>query len=171
MTPEPAATEPAATELAATEPAATELAARVHARLVDRGETVCCAESLTGGGLADLLSGTPGASATFTGGVVSYTTQVKRSVLGVTAAQVVSADCAGQMATGVRRLLGADWALSTTGVAGPTPQDDRPVGTVYLGLSGPTGLAVHRLGLPGDRAGIRRATCVAALQELLDALG
>ncbi|HET7684617.1 MAG TPA: CinA family protein [Marmoricola sp.] len=152
-------------------PEALALAARVHAALVDRGETVGCAESLTGGALADLLSSTPGASATFRGGVVSYATTVKRDVLGVTAAQVVSADCAAQMATAVRHLVGADWAISTTGVAGPTPQDDRPVGTVYLGLVGPRGVQAHRLGLSGDRAAIRAATCAAALQELLDALG
>lgn len=150
--------------------AAADLAGEVHAALLDRGETVCCAESLTGGGLADLLSGTPGASATFRGGVVSYATEVKRSVLGVTAAQVVSADCAGQMATGVRRVVGADWALSTTGVAGPTPQEGRPVGTVYVGLAGPAGVVVHRLRLAGERDAIRAGTCAAALRELLDAL-
>jgi PncC family amidohydrolase len=152
------------------QPDARGLAAQVHAALVDRGETVGCAESLTGGGLADLLSSTPGASATFRGGVVSYATAVKRSVLGVTAAQVVSADCAAQMAVGVRDLVGADWALSTTGVAGPTPQDDRPVGTVYLGLAGPCGVQAHRLALSGDRTAIRAGACAAALQELLDAL-
>lgn len=150
--------------------AAADLAGEVHAALLDRGETVCCAESLTGGGLADLLSGTPGASATFRGGVVSYATEVKRSVLGVTAAQVVSADCAGQMATGVRRVVGADWALSTTGVAGPTPQEGRPVGTVYVGLAGPAGVVVHRFRLAGERDAIRAGTCAAALRELLDAL-
>ena len=112
-----------------------ELAAAVHQQLLGRGETVACAESITGGGLADLLSGTPGASATFVGGVVSYATSVKRDLLGVTAAQVVSADCAAQLASGVRSLLGSDWAVSTTGVAGPEKQDDKPVGTVYVGVA------------------------------------
>jgi PncC family amidohydrolase len=147
------------------------LAAAVHLRLLARGETVVCAESLTGGGLGDLLSSTPGASATFLGAVVAYATAVKRSVLGVTAAQAVSADCASQMAVGVRDLLGADWALSTTGVAGPDKQDDRPVGTVYVGLAGPRGVGVHRFALAGDRTSIREAACRAALEALRDELG
>lgn len=147
------------------------LAADLHGRLVARGETVGCAESLTGGGLADLLSATPGASATFLGGVVSYATQVKRSVLGVTAEQVVSADCAAQMASGLRSLIGSDWALATTGVAGPEKQDDRAVGTVYVALAGPRGVAVHELALAGDRAAIRAGACRAAMEALVDELG
>jgi PncC family amidohydrolase len=113
-----------------------ELAARLHRALLARGETVSCAESLTGGGVADLLSGTPGASATYVGGVVSYATRVKRDLLGVTAAQVVSEDCAAQMATGVRDLLRTDWAVSTTGVAGPDQQDDRLTGSVVDQVEG-----------------------------------
>ncbi|RNL65043.1 CinA family protein [Nocardioides marmoriginsengisoli] len=148
-----------------------DLAARVHQALLARGETVGCAESLTGGGLADLLSGTPGASATFAGGVVSYATRVKRQVLGVTAAQVVSADCASQMARGAQELLGVDWALATTGVAGPEKQDDKPVGTVYVGLAGPHGVTVHRLALDGDRGAVRDGAAHAALEALLDVLG
>jgi nicotinamide-nucleotide amidase len=147
------------------------LAARLHQALLARGETVGCAESLTGGGLADLLSGTPGASATFAGSVTSYATRVKRDLLGVTAAQVVSADCASQMAAGVRELLGVDWALSTTGVAGPEKQDDKPVGTVYVGVAGPKGVQVQRLSLDGDRASIREQACRAAVEALADELG
>lgn len=147
-----------------------ELAARLHQELLGRGETVACAESLTGGGVADLLSGTPGASATYVGGVVSYATRVKRQLLGVTAAQVVSADCASQLASGVRALLDTDWAVSTTGVAGPDKQDDKPVGTVYVGVAGPQGVQVHRLSLQGDRSAIRAQACRAAVQALLDTL-
>jgi nicotinamide-nucleotide amidase len=147
-----------------------EVAARLHRELLARGETVGCAESLTGGGLADLLSATPGASATYVGGVVCYATRVKRDLLGVTAAQVVSADCASQLATGVRSLLATDWAVSTTGVAGPDRQDDKPVGTVYVGVAGPRGVQVHRLSLAGDRDRIRAAACGEALQALLHEL-
>lgn len=148
----------------------TALAAEVHRALLGRGESVGCAESLTGGALADLLSGTPGASATFVGGLVSYATEVKRTLLGVTAAQVVSADAAAQMAVGLRALMGVDWALATTGVAGPARQDDRPVGTVYVGLAGPAGVQVHRFTLPGDRAEIRAGACRVALEALADDL-
>lgn len=150
---------------------ASDCAAAVHHALLARGETVGCAESLTGGALADLLSGTPGASATFVGGVVSYATRVKRDLLGVTASQVVSADCASQMALGLRKLLGVDWAIATTGVAGPAKQDDKPVGTVYVALAGPSGVTVHRLALLGERTAIRVAATQAAVEALLDALG
>lgn len=147
-----------------------DLAALLHEELLGRGQTAACAESITGGGLADLLSGTPGASATYVGGVVSYATRVKRELLGVTAAQVVSADCAAQLATGVRGLLASDWAVSTTGVAGPDTQDDQPVGTVYVGVAGPSGVVVRRLSLDGDRRAIRTGACREAVQALLDAV-
>jgi nicotinamide-nucleotide amidase len=143
-------------------------ASRLHEALRARHQTVGCAESLTGGDLAALLSSAPGASATFVGAVVSYATSVKRTLLGVTAEQVVSAECAGQMADGVRDLLGVDWALSTTGVAGPDLQEDQPAGTVFLGLAGPRGVRTSRLSLGGDRAAIRTATCLAATALLLE---
>ena len=142
-------------------------AARLHVALQGRNERVGCAESLTGGELAAWLSSTPGASATFTGAVVSYAGEVKRDVLGVTAERVVSSDCAEQMATGVRQLLGVDWALSTTGVAGPDEQEGQAVGTVYVGIASTQRVRSVRLALEGDRAEIRRAVCAAALRLLL----
>jgi nicotinamide-nucleotide amidase len=78
------------------------------------------------------------------------------------------------MATGVRRLLKADWALATTGVAGPARQEDQPVGTVFVGVAGPEGVRSVRLDLgdlDGDRTAIRGATCRAALEELIGELG
>lgn len=144
-----------------------DVAAALHLALQRRAQTVGCAESLTGGELAALLSGTPGASATFVGGIVSYATEVKRNVLGVTAERVVTAMCAEQMALGLRTLMGVDWALATTGVAGPDEQEGQPVGTVYVGLAGPGRVRSVRLGLAGDREAIRSATCTAALDLLL----
>lgn len=138
----------------------------LQALLVARGETLACAESLTGGELAAVLSRTPGASAVFRGGVVSYATQVKRDVLGVTAPYVISADCASQMAAGVRALLKADWGVSTTGVAGPDSQEDQPVGTVFIGVAGPTGVTTTRHVFSGNRAQIRAAAVAAALDAL-----
>ena len=150
-----------ATALAAT------LAATLGVALLRRGETVGCAESLTGGELASHLSATPGASASFVGAVVSYATEVKRELLGVTAEQVVSADCATQMASGVQTLLGVDWALSTTGVAGPDRQEEQAVGTVYVGLAGPDGVQSAYFQLDGDRGAIRSSACASALELLL----
>jgi PncC family amidohydrolase len=147
-----------------------DLGARLLRALRAADQTVASAESLTGGELAALLSATPGASTSYVGGVVSYATTVKRDVLGVTAHRVISAECAAQMATGVRDLVGADWALSTTGVAGPDNQEEQPPGTVHVGLAGPSGVRSRLLHLDGDRAEIRTATCHHAVTLLLEAL-
>ncbi len=142
-------------------------ASRVHRALGDRGHTVGCAESLTGGELAALLSAVPGASATFVGGVVTYSTEVKRRLLGVRAERVVSAECALQMATGARDLLEVDWALATTGVAGPDLQEGQAAGTVFVALSGPGVLRQVRLTLAGGRASVRAGSVAAALELLV----
>lgn len=152
-----------------------DVGAQLHAELVLRGQTVSCAESLTGGAVAQALSASPGASETFVGAVVSYATAVKIDLLGVPAAVVeehgvVSAPCAEAMALGARRLLGTDWAVSTTGVAGPDTQEGKPVGLVYVGLAGPRGASVEELRLDGDRAAVRAATVDAAVATVLAAV-
>lgn len=139
-------------------------------RLLAAGQTLACAESLTGGLLSGRITSIPGSSEVFRGAVVGYATEVKRDLLGVVAERVVSADCAEQMAAGARRLLGADWALATTGVAGPDRQEDWPVGTVYVGIAGPDGVGAVELGLSGDRERIRAETCERALAALVDRL-
>jgi PncC family amidohydrolase len=150
-------------------------ATRLHGELLARGLTVGTAESLTGGALGDLLSSTPGASSTYRGGVVTYATELKQSLLGVrddlvATYGVVSAECARAMADGARELLAADWAVSTTGVAGPDRQEGKPVGTVHVGLAGPTGTTSVALRLQGDRRAIRDGTCGRALAALLEAV-
>lgn len=145
----------------------TDPAGALHAALLERGETVGCAESLTGGELASVLSATPGASGTFDGGIVTYATELKRRLLAVTATQIVSGECAVQMAAGARELLGVDWALSTTGVAGPDLQEGQRVGTVFVGLAGPYSARFERLALDGDRAAIRSGACAHAVALLL----
>lgn len=144
-----------------------DIGAAAHAALRARSMTLACAESVTGGDLASALSSAPGASATFVGGVVSYATEVKRSVLGVRAEQVISAECAEQMATGVREVCGADWGISTTGVAGPSEQEGQPVGTVYVGIAGPHGVRSVRLDLGGERIAIRGRAVRRVLEELI----
>lgn len=153
--------------------AAGETAARVLDLLVGRGETLAVAESLTGGLVAARLTAVPGASRAFRGSVTAYATPLKAELLGVDGALLaergaVDAEVARQMAGGVREALGADWGVATTGVAGPEPQDGRPVGTVFTAVVGP---AVHQvrvrgLRLNGDRAGIREETVRAALDLL-----
>ena len=134
------------------------------------------AESLTGGALAAALTAVAGASATYLGGVVAYATEVKTSVLGVPDELVerhgvVSAECALAMARGVRDLTGTTYGVATTGVAGPTEQEDRPVGTVYVGLCGPSSARAVRLGLDGERAAIVEGSVAAALRALADLVG
>ena len=149
------------------------IGATLHAELLRRGLTLATAESLTGGALGDLVSASPGASETYLGGVVAYASGVKVELLGVSQSTVdehgvVSGECAREMADGVRGVLGADWAVSTTGVAGPTEQEGKPIGTVFVGLAGPRGTSSHELHLDGDRAEIRAQACSAAASLVLE---
>ena len=151
------------------------LPTRVFLALRAAGETLASAESLTGGQLAAIITDVPGVSQTYLGGVVTYATEVKISVLGVSesvveSCGVVSAECAEAMATGARAITGADWALSTTGVAGPAEQEGKPVGTVFIGLAGPGVLRSVALSLDGDRPTIQAETCRQALAALESAL-
>ena len=138
----------------------------VGALLRSRGWTLGLAESVTGGLVASRVVAVPGASEWFRGAVVSYATEVKREVLGVSDGPVVSESAAAEMATGARRVLGADVGLGVTGVAGPTTQDDQPVGTVFLASDIGGDVEVRRIQLPGDRDRIRQFACI----SLLDAL-
>ncbi|MFJ5834461.1 CinA family protein [Streptomyces sp. NPDC093089] len=155
-------------------------AARVLALLAERDHTLAAAESLTGGLVAAELTGVPGASQSFRGSVTAYATALKHELLGVDRALLaergaVDPEVALQMAAGVRDRLGADWGLSTTGVAGPDPQDGQAVGTVYVAVAGPaaTGAGAGKvvsLRLNGDRAEIRRESVRSVLELLLEEL-
>ncbi len=139
----------------------------VLALLQRRGWTLAVAESVTGGLVAARIAAVPGASATFRGGVVSYATEVKRTLLGVTAEDVVTDEAARQMADGVRRALGADVGIATTGVAGPEPMEGQPVGTVWMALALP-GVPLEAVSnrLPGDRDRIRQFASIGLLNLL-----
>jgi len=135
--------------------------------LVERGWSLAVAESVTGGLVAARLVAVPGASAWFRGALIAYDAAVKRSVLGVADGPVVSLEAAVAMAEGVRRVLGADVGLATTGVAGPTVQEDRPVGTVMVGLVIPGSAPdAVELRLPGDRERVRQIATISALNVL-----
>ncbi|MGW6531619.1 CinA family protein [Streptomyces venezuelae] len=155
--------------------------------LVARGETLAVAESLTGGLVAAEITSVPGASKVFRGSVTAYATELKRDVLGVDGTLLeergaVDPEVARQMADGVRRVLGADWGIATTGVAGPEPQDGKPVGTVFVAVAGPDfesmrGYAdggargkVAALRLNGDRSEIRRESVRSVLTLLRERL-
>ncbi|MGV9249154.1 CinA family protein [Streptomyces sp. NPDC003710] len=151
--------------------------------LTVRGETLAVAESLTGGLVAAEITAVAGASQVFRGSVTAYATDLKRDVLGVDGTLLaergaVDPQVAAQMAAGVRKALGADWGLATTGVAGPDPQDGQPVGTVFVAVDGPFegvsdelgGGKVAALRLNGDRAEIRMESVRSVLALLLEQL-
>jgi nicotinamide-nucleotide amidase len=156
------------------------LAAQLVDRLVARGWTVAAAESLTGGLVSATLISVPGASACVRGGVVAYATPLKHSLLGVDAALLaaegaVHPQVARQMADGVRVAATVDGSpaevgIATTGVAGPSAQDGRPVGTVHVAVSTPAGTRVRSLALSGTRAQIRAEATRAAIAAAAEAV-
>jgi nicotinamide-nucleotide amidase len=142
---------------------------QLHRRLRSVGATVATAESLTGGRLAAALTAAPGASESYVGGVVTYATELKVSLLGVPEGLVeehgvVSPECARAMASGVRALTGATYGIATTGVAGPAEQEGKPAGTVFVGLAGPGLLEVVALELTGKRQQVQDRTVQEALE-------
>jgi nicotinamide-nucleotide amidase len=134
--------------------------------LLDHGLTLAVAESLTGGLVAARIVAVAGSSGWFRGGVVAYASEVKHDVLDVPEGPVVSAAAAEAMADGVRRRLGADVGLATTGVAGPTEQEGHPPGTVWLGLAIGDEVDAVQVRLPGDRDRIRQMSVISLMDRL-----
>lgn len=135
--------------------------------LGERGLTLGLAESVTGGLVAGRLTAVPGASAVLRGSIVSYASEVKYDVLGVTHGPVVTEEAAREMAVGARRVLGADVGLALTGVAGPTEQEGMRPGTLCVGLALPDGsVASTTLSLPGTRDVMRQLSVISALDFL-----
>ena len=133
------------------------LAELVHKTLTERGLTLATAESCTGGTIASQLTAQAGASAYFKGGVVAYSNEVKECALGVQLSTLeahgaVSEETAREMAEGVRKRLGADLAIATTGIAGPDGgTKEKPVGTVWIAVADATHTEAQLLSFPGRR--------------------
>ena len=135
--------------------------------LRDRGLTLGLAESVTGGLVSGRLTNIAGASDVLRGGVVSYASEVKFDVLGVTNGPVVSPEAAIEMAVGAQRVLGADVGLSLTGVAGPAEQEGQRPGTLCIGVALPNGVTASSVvQLPGARDQIRQLSVISALDFL-----
>lgn len=151
------------------------LAGVVGELLQEAGQTLAVAESCTGGGLGQMLTGIPGSSSYFLGGAIAYHNSVKESILKVEPQDLaefgaVSDKVAQQMAKGAREAFGSSWGLSITGIAGPGGgTDDKPVGLVYIGLAGPGGEVEsleYRFGARGSRDLIRHFSTCTALDRL-----
>lgn len=131
-----------------------------------QGWTLGLAESVTGGLVASRIVSVPGASRWFRGAVVSYASEVKFDVLGVHEGPVVSESAAAEMASGARRVLGADVGLGVTGVAGPETQEGHDVGTVFFASDIGGEVEARRIQLPGDRERVRQFATISALDAL-----
>lgn len=137
-----------------------------------QGVTVATAESCTGGLLGGILTQESGSSNYYLGGVVSYSNSLKEELLGVSVESLnafgaVSEQVAREMAEGIRTKSGADFALSTTGIAGPLGgTEQKPVGLVYVGLATPAETIVKKFQFCGERESVRQLTVQAALNEL-----
>ena len=148
------------------------LAEVVGQQLLSAGQTLVTAESLTGGLVAQRMTEVAGSSRYFLGSFVTYSEDLKHRLLGVPEGMLaqysaVSAPVAEAMASGARERSGANYGLSLTGYAGPDGgTEDDPVGTVYLGLAGPTGVESRRVKFPGDRELVRSRSAQAALDWL-----
>jgi PncC family amidohydrolase len=156
-----------------------DVAAELVALLLTRGSTVVTAESLTGGLVGAAITAVPGCSAVYRGGVVSYATELKAQLLDVDRGLLdevgaVHPQVALAMAEGAARRLRADYAVATTGVAGPSAQDGHRPGTVFIGVHGPRGALAFDASLdldgptPLDREAVRRTTTLRALRRLRD---
>jgi len=140
--------------------------------LTERGKTLAVAESCTGGLIAHRLTNVPGASAVLMSGLVTYSNEAKRDLLGVRAeslleAGAVSEVVAREMAEGARRRFKVDYALAVTGIAGPTGGTaDKPVGTVFIALASDRGTTVQLQFNPFDRETFKFVTSQQALDLL-----
>jgi nicotinamide-nucleotide amidase len=145
-----------------------ELIGQIVARL--HGRNIACAESCTGGQVSVALAAAGGASAWFRGAVVAYQVPVKRALLGVHAPTVVGEPAAQEMAAGVARLLEAEVAVSTTGVAGDEPQEGQPPGTAIIATSVDGWTQSRTYHFDGDAAAVCAQVVRRALEDLLAAL-
>ena len=144
---------------------------RIARLLKASGATLSAAESCTGGMISSLITSVPGASEYYLGSVTSYAVAVKESVLGVdpetvSSHGVVSSEVAAAMAEGVRKLTGSTYSVATTGLAGPGGDETNPVGTVWIGVSGPRGTITSKRVYGNDRKRNIERFASAALDEL-----
>jgi nicotinamide-nucleotide amidase len=149
----------------------------VHKLFTDRYLTLATAESCSGGALAAKIVSVPGSSVYFKGGVVSYNNEIKNKMLGVSEETLrkygaVSRQTAEEMAQGCLEKMKVDYAVATTGIAGPTGgSDEKPVGTVWIAVAGKNGVSAHKYQLGNDRPKVIERTVNQSLGDLIKFLG
>ncbi len=145
---------------------------RIHEYFTRSGRTLSVAESCTGGYISHLITALPGASGFFTAGVVAYSADAKKALLGVPAHciaryGVVSEQTARSMAENVRRIAGTDYSLATTGNLGPDVLEEKARGLIYMAVSDNGRTLAQELRLTGTRSEVKREASLRALQFLL----
>jgi nicotinamide-nucleotide amidase len=161
----------------------TDLVTELIEALSAQGETIATAESLTGGLIGSMITSVGGSSAIYRGGVISYATELKATLAGVSQRTLaehgaVAALTAVEMALGVAERCNASWGIAVTGVAGPDPQEGNPPGKVFVAVArrgrhrtgwddvvADSDVYVRELTLTGDRSAIREQTALAALRQ------
>ena len=147
------------------------IATSVIKALIKQNKSICVAESITGGGLGQVLTQIPGSSKVFVGGVIAYSDELKVSELGVNKSELkkysgVSEEIAIAMAKGALKKFKTDFAVSTTGVAGPGAAYGQKAGTAWIGVASKKEAFAINLSLPGKRDVIRHAIIASALAAL-----
>ncbi|MEA1879755.1 MAG: CinA family protein [Campylobacterota bacterium] len=141
-------------------------------KLVSQNQTISFSESCTGGRITAAFTAISGASAVLNGSMVTYSNDIKHSWLGVENEVLenygaVSSECIVQMLAGIQKATDSDYALAVSGVAGPTGgSDEKPVGTVYIGLLTPTSQEVFHCLFDGDRSSIQEQSTAFAIRKL-----
>jgi nicotinamide-nucleotide amidase len=139
----------------------------IVAKLIEHNETLAVAESLTAGGLGHAITGAPGSSQVFLGGIIAYTNDVKVNILGVDLSlieefSVVSEEVANAMADAAREKFGTTWGIATTGIAGPGDYQGIAEGTVWVAIRGPINQSLQ-LQLDSGREAIRTGAISSAI--------
>lgn len=145
---------------------------KFHKKMMSSGKTVSAAESCTGGLIESLITDNPGSSEYFLGGVVSYSNEAKMKVLGVKASTLekhgaVSEETVREMVLGIQKLMKSDYAIAVSGIAGPDGGTaEKPVGLVYIGTLGRSGLIITKNNFSGTRIEVKMKTALTALFQL-----
>ncbi len=153
---------------------AIELAIKIVKILAERRKTLASAESCTGGFISSTITDIPGASKVFLGGIVTYSSEIKRKLLlindDIFLQGVISREMAIAMANSVRNVFSSDYGVSTTGNLGPEPMEEKPVGLIYIGVNSEEITLSRELHLSGNREENKKLATLEALKLILEVI-